>query len=326
MITSGLIQDLTDFADSDPQVEAGDFEPRIWQASQWQSRLWMLPQSATMHVLFYDRALVEEMGWPALPTEDWAGFTQFLEQARAHTGTDANSTVLFDVDGALLAAYASQLHCSLPLDQQQAQADCLGGIGQTNWAAGLDWYRAAVVDMQTIMDLSDHSASARESLALQVKSLPLRTVVWTEHPTNYEHYRQLHTLGIAPLPGDAETRVTPLHLHGSVISQQSANPQAVWQWINYLTFERPLIRPRDIPARRSVAMRIGYWGNLPTPLRVIMHDQFARARPVLLAEAEHLEWQNLAPLFDGRETPTATAQQIVDPPWFTLATAAGHGP
>ncbi|MCB0093130.1 MAG: hypothetical protein KDE54_34820, partial [Caldilineaceae bacterium] len=46
MITSGLIQDLTDFADSDPQVEAGDFEPRIWQASQWQSRLWMLPQSA----------------------------------------------------------------------------------------------------------------------------------------------------------------------------------------------------------------------------------------------------------------------------------------
>ncbi|MCB0142848.1 MAG: extracellular solute-binding protein, partial [Caldilineaceae bacterium] len=158
MITSGLIQDLTDFADSDPQVEAGDFEPRIWQASQWQSRLWMLPQSATMHVLFYDRALIEEMGLPTLPTDDWAGFTQFLEQARAHKRFDANSNVLFDVDADLLAAYASQLHCSFPPDQQQAQTHCLGEIGQANWAAGLDWYRAAVVDTQTMMDLSDHSA------------------------------------------------------------------------------------------------------------------------------------------------------------------------
>ncbi|MEZ4709928.1 MAG: hypothetical protein R3A44_22165 [Caldilineaceae bacterium] len=327
MITSGLIYDLTDFADSDPQVEAGDFEPRIWQAAQWKKRLWMLPQSATMRILFYDRAVIEELGLTALPVDDWARFEQMLKQARQRAAAP-NATALFDIDADILAAYASHLHCPTQpatsrnhAEQQQAQAQCLSSIEPTNWAAALAWYRSAVVDSQTIMNLSTSPPIERENLALQIKSLPLRTVVWTEHPANYEHYQQLHKLGIAPLPGGEMESITPLRLHGSLISQQASNPQAVWQWINYLTFERPLVQTRDIPARRSVATAIGYWGNLPTPLRVIMHDEFARARPVLLEEAEHLEWQKLAPLLDGIETPGKMAQQIVDPPWFMFAVA-----
>lgn len=333
MITSGLIHDLTDFATSDPQIEEGDFEPRIWQAAQWKKRLWMLPQSATMRLLFYDRALIEKMGLSALPVDDWTRFEELLTQIQGVKASVPNSTALFDVDADLLAAYGSHLHCPAQpessrsqAEAQQAQARCLDGIEQTNWAAALAWYQSAIMDTQTIMNLSASPPADRENIALQIKSLPLRAAIWTEHPANYEHYRQLHKLGVAPLPGGTEGSVPPLRLHGSVISQQAANPQAVWQWINYLTFERPLVQTRDIPARRSVAAAIGYWGNLPTPLRVIMHDEFERARPVLLEEEEHLEWQNLAPLLSGRLSASEMAQQIVDPPWFPFVVTTTGSP
>lgn len=332
MITSGLIHDLSDFAASDPQIEEGDFDQRIWQAAHWNERLWMLPQSTTMRIFFYNRAAVETIGFDRVPTEDWARFTRLLTLLQNHIKLPNNSAILFDGEADLLAAYVAHLHCperpsttASRNEAQQLHASCMGGVESASWAEGLAWYKSAVVEDRTILNLSGTPAKEREYLALQIKSLPLRAVLWPENPASFEHYQELHRLGIVPLPGAAGARTAPLRIHGSVISQQADNPQAVWQWINHLTFERPLVATRDIPARRSVAAATNFWATLPEPLQGLMQEEFEQARPVLLQEAAYLEWQNLEPLMSGESSANELAQQLSNPEWFTYIDRANKG-
>ncbi len=55
MISAGLVHDLTNLAITDPFFDSADFYERIWQGAIWQDRLWFLPQTAAIPLIFYDK-------------------------------------------------------------------------------------------------------------------------------------------------------------------------------------------------------------------------------------------------------------------------------
>ena len=103
-----------------------------------------------------------------------------------------------------------------------------------------------------------------------------------------------------PFPGsDRFEAITPLRLEGSYIRQSSANPRAVWQWLNYLSHQSLQRQRRLIPARPSVAESTAFWRILPRPLSAAMRSVFPCARAVTLAEESIFTWPQLAALASG---------------------------
>lgn len=61
---------LDDFIARDAEVRPQDFQPRLWQAMQWQGSVRALPSSGQTAVIFYNKDLFDNAGLP-YPTKDW---------------------------------------------------------------------------------------------------------------------------------------------------------------------------------------------------------------------------------------------------------------
>jgi ABC-type glycerol-3-phosphate transport system substrate-binding protein len=102
--------------------------------------------------------------------------------------------------------------------------------------------------------------------------------------------------------------VTPLWLHGSLISRHSPRPFAVWQWLKFLSTQQVAPHLRLVPARTSVVASSNYWQNLPDRLRSVMLPAFSNGRPVLIEEQSLFTWEQLAALVAGEMTPEEAAR------------------
>jgi hypothetical protein len=124
-------------------------------------------------------------------------------------------------------------------------------------------------------------------------------------------------MGVVPFPGsDHFDGVTPLSVEGNFISQHSERPLAVWQWLKFLSYQRPAPRFRLAPARASVADQTHYWASLPRPLGEAMRTAFPFARPILLEEQAYFSWELLAAVVSGELTAVEAGQRQPKLVWF----------
>ena len=89
---AGYFLDLLPLAQSDPDLDAADFIPAVWQSYQWDGRLWALPLSADVILVTYDPETFDAAGL-AYPNERWT-LDDFANAARALTEYDADGSVL----------------------------------------------------------------------------------------------------------------------------------------------------------------------------------------------------------------------------------------
>ena len=164
-------------------------------------------------------------------------------------------------------------------------------------------------------DFSQLTPVERANLLPNWQGSQRRAAMWVDWPVSYEHQRLLDPLGIMPFPGgDDFSGVTPLWIQGSFISQDSQYPLATWEWISFLTHQRPA--PRLIPARPSVAERIDFWENLPPQLAEAMRFAFPNAYPVRIEDQTAISWAQLSDIITGKQTPLDAAYQRPEAPWF----------
>ena len=90
LVASGLVYDLTNFALSDPTFFASDYYQTIWQGAHWQGRLWFVPQSAQMKLLFYDKSAFQLAELPE-PTWQW----NWAEMETGYGSYDCRTTTQF---------------------------------------------------------------------------------------------------------------------------------------------------------------------------------------------------------------------------------------
>ncbi|MCP4289627.1 MAG: hypothetical protein GY792_35265, partial [Gammaproteobacteria bacterium] len=142
-----------------------------------------------------------------------------------------------------------------------------------------------------------------------------QAVIWVDGAVNYEHQLLLANTGVVPFPGsDKYGGISPLWVYGSFISQQSEHPLAMWEWLKFLSYQRPV--PRLIPARPSVAVDAGYWATLPPELDEAMRLAFPLARAITPEEQSYISWTQVKSVVTGEMTPIQAARQRPAVRWF----------
>ncbi len=331
MLTAGLIFDLSDYAKTDPDFNQADFYEQIWQGALWQKRIWIVPQAAKMRVLFYDNKAYREAGLsPPSLRWTWDEMAQDISQLVPEAEQSFVEWGYLDtgLDSLYSYAYNWSNQCT-----QSVTILCQTPLRTQNVAAALEWYRQMVVQDELMPDLifqlpqllgevsmtyfvEQEGASDRSEFLLQnFQSSRRRAAIWVDVPVNFERQFLLASSGIVPFPGsDRFDGITPLHVEGSFISQESKRPFAVWQWIKFLSEQRP--SSRFIPARPTVANRIGFWRTLPQPLGDVMRTAFPFARPIMIEEQTTINWEQITAVISAELTPNQAANQQNNVVWF----------
>ncbi len=314
MLAAGLVRDLTDYVNTDPDFDQADFYEQIWQGTIWQDRIWFVPQAALMNLLFYDKQAYQVVGIPE-PTLRWTWDEMTHDIPELLTaGAEAPDLNwgFMDIGLDSLYSYAYNWDNRCP---ETPTVFCRSVLRPQNVAAALTWYKQTAGQADQVPDLSTMTADERQFFLWNTQTAHRRVAVWVDRPNNYETQLLLKSLGVVPFPGsDRFDGITPLWIRGSFISQASQQPLAVWEWLKFLSYQRPM--PRLVPARPSVAQQMGYWTLLPPSLGNAMRTAFPFARPVTLSEHQVFSWSQVGEVLSGDLTPDQAAQQAPDLEWF----------
>ena len=317
LVTAGHIYDLTNFVQTDADFNTYDFYEQIWRGAWWQDRLWFMPQAAKMHLLFYDRETYQnaEQAEPSL-CWTWDEVEADIRTLVADQPQQNHlSWGLLDINNNTLLSYAYNWNNEC---RQEATVLCQHPLNTDNVAAALAWYQYMVTTPHHMPDLTMMTPAERANVIPNWQSARRRAAIWVEDPINYEHNLLLDGIGIVPFPGsDRFDGITPLWVQGSVISQYSEHPQAMWQWLKFLSHQPPSPGSRLIPPRPSDAIMTRYWSTLPRPLADAMRIAFPFARPVTIEEKAFFSWEQLAAVASGKLSPATAAQQQPNFVWFT---------
>lgn len=300
MLQAGLVTDLTNLAAIDEDFDQGDFYEQIWQGAIWRERLWAMPLAGQMRLLYYDRQAYRD-AYRSAPTMQWS-WTRLERDLRALQSRadlipptrDASWTGeygLLDPTRDLLYAYAYSTHPDCP---DIVTVYCVQQIGTAEADAALAWYGRLVAAGQ-MAPMAGSTLETRSHLIANWQSFQRRAAVWVDEPVRYEHHLLVGGVGLAPFPGASQFNgITPLWVHGGFISQNSPHPQAVWQWLKFLSDQPLNATLRYVPARPSVAEATRFWEVLPRPLGNVLRGSFPFARPVLISEQELIDGEGLA--------------------------------
>jgi ABC-type glycerol-3-phosphate transport system substrate-binding protein len=316
MVASGLVHDLTDFAQTDADFNRGDFYEQLWQGAHWHERMWFMPQAASLSLLFYDKAAYRDAGLPE-PSMRWTWEEMANDMAFIVPSQPEESYLTWaylDTGRNSLFAYAYNWNNDCPAD---ATVRCRQTLMPQGVAAAYDWYSRIAGRKDRMPDLTSLSAFERPLMDLNLQGARRRVAVWVVDPASYEHYLLLAPTGVVPFPGsDRFDGITPLSMRGGFISQSSERPLAVWQWLKYLTHWPTSGGYRLVPSRPSVAEKTNYWAILPRPLGEAMRTAFPFARPITIDEQGYFSWEQLAAVVEGRLSPAEAAQQPPSIKWF----------
>ncbi len=332
MVARGDVFDLTDFAAADPAFDALDFYEQIWRGAEWHGRIWFMPIAAQMRVIYYDQEAYQKAGL-SMPSLRWSWDEMNADIDRLIAAQPPTSDLQWSyLDTGLDSLYAYAYNWQNPC-AGQATVRCNQTLNQAQIAAALGWYGALagqpgkMPDVTLLMETAvQEKCSSAEQIRLSMdergrfllwntQTTRRQAAIWVDLPMEYERQLLLKSLGITAFPGsDRFDGVTPLWVEGGFVSMHSERPLAVWQWLTYLSTQRP--RPRYIPARPSVAEEMGFWHFLPRPLGDVMRSAFPFARPVSLYEKVAINWSQVTAVVDGTLAPEEAAQQQPKVCWF----------
>lgn len=314
MLAAGLVRDLSHYIGTDPDFDVSDFYPQIWQGAKWQDRIWFMPQAAGMQVLFYDKAAYQQadMFEPSLRWT-WDEMEQDVSTiVAAQPDTSDLAWGYLDTELGSLFSYAYNWNNECT---EAVTVLCRHPLQTENIAVALDWYQQMVVESQLMPDITPFAEGDLETTLLNFQTARRQAAVWVDLPLDFEHQYLMASVGVVPFPGsDRFDGITPLRVQGSFISQNSQRPLAMWQWLKFLSYQRPM--PRMIPARPSVATEIDYWVALPRPLGDVMRTAFPFARPITIAEQDMLTWEMVTAVVNGELSAAAAANRQPNLRWF----------
>ncbi|HFC12398.1 MAG TPA: extracellular solute-binding protein, partial [Anaerolineae bacterium] len=287
LIKQGYLRDITQMVSDDKEFDRGDFYVQAWQGAWWRERMWLVPWSTSLNLLYYNQDLFGQSG-VELPQADWS-WDQMEASLKQLTLEDGADRPIIDPTRDLLYAH---VFSNLPACQGR---NCVTPLTPDSAIATLEWYQRLVGEDAIFTDLATMDSIQREQIVRNTLSAHKQVAMWVDGPIRYEYQLGLQRTGILPLPRfSAENTLTmPVRIHGHVISNFSDQPYWTWQWLKFLSYQSPPPRLRHIPARPSVARQSLYWQKLPEPIAAVYQQVTGGARPILIGEENYFTWQQL---------------------------------
>jgi ABC-type glycerol-3-phosphate transport system substrate-binding protein len=285
-LETNLVADLRPLIDADATFNLADYESGAFPSS---GPITLLPTNLSVNTLSYNSDLWDASGLAA-PAANWSwrDLLAAAEQLTRREGEEVAVAGLDDgQDGRLVLAglLAEAGIATTPAADGTAQIDTPAVAAIIEQVADLlqrgVLYRQAQADGPLAMgDFAAHIREGRVAMWLGGSSLlngPGAT------PPAF-------ALGDTALPSLPRGEV--LNRRGYAMSAGSPNPAATWRWLSYLSQQEISFGGAmmifgmgyDVPARRSLAERSGFWQNLP--------PQRAEAIRTTLAAVERLPLTN----------------------------------
>jgi len=246
--------DLTPFADQDKTLNPDDFYPAALDAFRKHGKLWGLPVTFDVHMIFYDRKVFQENN-VAEPEIGWS-WQDFLEKATALTRRAGEGGIQYGYVDLwpnyalpMLAHQKAQplVNPAAPLSQVR--------IDRPEVAEALQWYADLVLVHDVMPDPNDDSDALSQIVYTQEPAM------WADFVFGYSNYRAIKgDIGAVPFPEDGDPATT-IFAYGAFISAGTTHPEAAWKWINFLS-QQPPIQDDIIPPRKSVGEHSSFWENI----------------------------------------------------------------
>jgi multiple sugar transport system substrate-binding protein len=244
---------LDTLIETDPAFNPADFYPGTLDAFKSNGKTFAVPSGLDPWVLYYNKDLFDRYGVP-YPELGWT-WDDFLKKAAHISHPDEgiygyttrpgyyDSYFFLGQHGGRLVDSSGQPTFNDPLNIEAMQ-----------------WYSNLFNDLNVAPTQAQANTAygyARDSALLGI--LQGKIGMWNGSLSdrggmNQDLVKWNINWGVAPLPRDAHP-FTGIFFEGYAISNESANPEAAWQWISFLSRQMP---GRLMPARRSLAESAGF--------------------------------------------------------------------
>jgi len=290
-IANGWVRDLTPLMEADPAFDRADFFPGTLEAASVGQRLYLMPRSLRVPVLFYNQDLWAARGLPT-PTAEWT-WDDLLGAAERLADHRGASTVYGLLDwfgtGALAGTFATaglyrDRSDRRPLDDPQVVAPVEHVAGLIRSGAVLS------IHEPSFPHDGNHPDEIRAAEFIRNGQIG----IWSPDLCCYNLQGKPLSLAVGMMPFPRPPFSNFTSVDGYTMSSGTVHPQAAWRWLEYLS-RQAFVPTADfynkdttIPARRSVAEQSGYWlkqkPEYATALKAIVDGPNARdligARPL----------------------------------------------
>lgn len=274
-------RDLGPLIDSESTFQVDDFWPGFLSACEdSQGRVIGIPVSGYISGLYYDEQAFKSAGLPE-PSPGWT-WEDFRRAASALAGNEGGSQRYGFADrnyfsGSILAPIIADYSYNYG-----------GEIDPDEFADLVQWY-IDLTNSNTIYPILDPTTAKDEDwqewyalfqgknrptmwLGGLVEPVPGVEGVFSSDQSDPWQGLAISEYGFAPFPigeGSSGGKTTPISAQCLSISAGSENPRAAWAWIDFLSHQW-LVRDQNeiwelqqVPARQSVAERVGYFDRIP---------------------------------------------------------------
>lgn len=282
----GVLLNLQPYLDAEPDSLTGIY-PITLEAYKTDSGLFGLPRDFQTIVLFYNKDMFDAAG-VAYPSADWT-WDDFRVAAKSLT-IDKDSDGTVDQWGAWAEVYDMEPLWGPVVWSHGGQiVDLAAGktlIDSPEALAGFEFIRSIWLDDKSMPTSEQLSQYGWDGLLSGVAAMG-----FSGHWSVPEYAAAGLNLGVAPVPAGPAGRATMVNSAGFVISANTPNPDAAWQFVKYATSEAGQTELAKIglaiPIRESVASSDAYLGQAAH----IDHSLFVDA----------LEYARVKPSFKGYE-------------------------
>jgi len=281
---AGHLLDLSPLVSGDPSLNESDFFPAIWQSVQWDNGIWMLPVSADVQILIYDKKAFDEAGL-AYPDASWT-LDALANAGRALTQRNADN----EVTRPGIGIYDPSLLFASLLGHGFADTSVIPNTPQlatpeleqllTTWKE---------LEEEGITNYNFQGDSSNVPITMEA---PWRLWQGSFMPSTDETY-QPEWAG-ALLPGGG----AGLQLQGFAVSGGTAYRQEAYDLAKYLTSSAEVVNRffSSTPARQSMvgveSENSAFFPDIPEDVRALIGEAVANAIP--LSDLRFSDYVNVA--------------------------------
>jgi multiple sugar transport system substrate-binding protein len=272
IVQQGLVRDLAPFIQADPNFQQDDFYPGALKSGQWDGGTWTLPTRLIFELIFYDKDALDEAG-VSYPEPGWT-WDDFLTKAKALTVREGDKVTRWGFVQSWLNPLPFIEGRVGPLvdettDPPTPRFDQPEVIEVGRWYANLYL-------KEEVMPYFEPSDEDEEVFIPPGQTMIENgeAAMWHESSSSWPWRKEQGNRGVVPYPVDApDSRTTPIWVQGLSMSAGTAQPDAAWRWMDFLSRQAitevgPFIQ--FLPARRSVAESSGFWEKVDQELAVAL--------------------------------------------------------
>lgn len=263
-----IMLDLTPFIAATPDFNRDDFPPNLLTESDGTIRV--LPISLNPVLLAYSKSLFEAAGVDApQPSWTWDAFQAAANRLTIQNGGETVQWGLVHAFPGSFSFYVSQADGWLidwsenPPQPRFAEPDMIAAVRQhTN---------LYIVDGVGPDDGSVTAYNEAETFIANGQA-----AMWPIFYNELARYAEMQDIGIVPYPVGDREETTMVYVNGFAISAATAQPQAAWEWLNFLSRQIPT-GVEGVPARASTQEAGQYWQSIDPQFRDIVEYGLAHS-------------------------------------------------